>query len=97
MTIEEAGQRVLEGKPWLQCGVCTGNGLVHTIDPEDDNGENCAGCRGEDCSACHGSGSVLDPSFAEACELLKMPTPVSLNVVVFEIENNARFLIKEYG
>lgn len=66
MTIEEAGQRILEGEVWMKCKACGGIGETHTGDDE-------MGYEG--CDACRSQGIFLDPTYAKACKVLKMKKP----------------------
>lgn len=84
MTAEEAGQVILENKPFENCSMCQGFGYVEkpdiqvgdtmTIKPND--GKYIAM---RHCVSCAGSGLQYSPGYAEACRRLgiEYPDPVA--------------------
>jgi hypothetical protein len=64
MTVEEAIERLLEGRPWLYCPHC------------EDGTVRIEGGKGTDqCPSCDGFCSILDPDYAEACRLTGKEVP----------------------
>jgi Zn finger protein HypA/HybF involved in hydrogenase expression len=69
MTIEEAGQILLENKPYIYCDPCQKNVAARRR------------LLNEQCPACHAWGVVVNPSYAMACARLGMKAPEPMHVV----------------
>lgn len=79
LTIEEAGEIILRGKPWVMCYDCRGLGTTHKPAPEvgDPMYLNDAGSTFaiKACKECMGAGWFLCEDYKEAAELLKLEVP----------------------
>lgn len=79
MTVEEAGQIILENKPWVDCVDCGGLGWLPankfqygqhvTTKPDGPT------IPVEDCRQCQGKGEFPRDEYIEACELLGIEPP----------------------
>lgn len=59
MTLEEAGEIVLQGKPWTECPICETRGHVDRAK----------------CSHCSGAGFLLSLETVVAYEICEVPVP----------------------
>lgn len=79
MTAEEAGQIILEGKPWRPCTNCNGQGLIK--DSLVVGGAVYTSKYGtvsamKRCVGCNGDGHFLHDEYRQACELLGLKVPL---------------------
>jgi len=79
MTLEEAGQRLLEGEPWVVCPHCDGGsyepGSIAQTAVGDPNHPGVY-MTNTPCSVCKGFSTTLDPLYEQACLLLDRGIPV---------------------
>jgi hypothetical protein len=79
MTIEEAGQIILENEPWHVCTKCAGQGWIRKTTPEMGDAvtlnENGKAITSQVCAGCQGSTGHINPWYARACQLLGMEVP----------------------
>lgn len=75
MTDAEAGQRLLEGKPWVKCNVC--NGIGHRWER---SGRG-SGLKQVVCTQCGGFGVMIEKEYMKALELLHAPWPALPNIL----------------
>jgi hypothetical protein len=73
MTIEEAGEIVLKGSPWLLCAICLGTGRVK-VEPEERQEKEREVDRVE-CWSCKGGGHFLPADTEEAYRMLAAELP----------------------
>lgn len=70
MKIEEAGELVLGGKPWVRCVNCRGTGRLSLVD-----GYPTESDLKIDCGRCSGKGFWLSNKAKEAYEMLDLEVP----------------------
>lgn len=64
MTIEEAGEIILGGQPFIGCGPCEGMGYIQLTETTY-----------QDCGPCLGNGRTVRPEYQCACDRLGMDCP----------------------
>lgn len=74
MSIEEAGEVILQGVAWRKCPNCEGGYVVTQISPDLYSKAKDFPMRLQ-CKDCEGAGALLAPRYKEACEALDIPLP----------------------
>jgi hypothetical protein len=72
MTIEQAVEVVLKGRPWKECTTCLGCGLRFHDLVQTKQGWN---MKQADCEPCEGRGHVIRPIYQLALDVLKLSPP----------------------
>src|SRR4030067_930450 len=73
---EEAGQRILEGEPWVVCPCCNGGGYEPAVQTAvGDPNHPGVYVTNTPCWQCKGFGTILDPIYEQACLLLDKGIP----------------------